>query len=108
MPTLRHVQTLAELTTEEQLSMGHVLAIASRALTDVVGCVKTYAMMFAEGTPHVHFSLVPRMADIPAHLKGANVSRYNAEYPPLSDDERDMLADQLRTRFASLIPPKAL
>ncbi len=107
VPTLRHVATLAELTPDEQRSMGRMLSLASRALADVVGCEKTYAMMFAEGTPHVHFSLVPRMADIPDHLKGAKVSGYNAEGPALEDDEREALGEQLRERFRSLAGAQA-
>lgn len=99
--TRRHVQTLAELSADEEESMGKVLALGSRVLADVVGCVKTYAMLFAEGTPHVHFSLVPRMADIPDSLKGANVSGYNKLGPPLDESERDALAEELAAGFTA-------
>ncbi len=98
--TRRHVATLAELSADEEASMGKVLALGSRVLTDVVGCVKTYAMLFTEGTSHVHFSLVPRMADIPDSLKGANVSGYNKLGPPLDEAQRDALAGELAEGFA--------
>lgn len=91
----RHVESLADLTPEEEASLGRVLADGTRALADVVGSVKTYAMLFAEGTKHLHFSLVPRMADIPRHLKGAAVSGYNAEGPALDESERDRLGERL-------------
>jgi hypothetical protein len=52
-------------------------------------------MLFAEGTKHLHFSLVPRMADIPVHLRGAAVMGYNAEGPPVGEEERDELAERL-------------
>jgi diadenosine tetraphosphate (Ap4A) HIT family hydrolase len=63
VPT-RHVSALHELTVGEAAAMGDLLVRLSKALQDVVGCEKTYSMLFAEaaGFGHVHFHLVPRMA----------------------------------------------
>jgi len=88
----RHVESLHELSPAEWQEMGTTLGTASSVLVDTLGCVKTYAMLFAEGMSHVHFSLVPRMADIPADRKGAAVSAYNSKDEPQSEAERDRVA----------------
>jgi diadenosine tetraphosphate (Ap4A) HIT family hydrolase len=88
-----HIESLSELTPAEEASIGRILAEGTRALGDVAGCVKSYVMLFAGGTKHQHFSLVPRMADTPEHLKGAAVSGYHTEAPVLS--ELDELAAKL-------------
>lgn len=91
----RHIESLADLTAEEAASLGDMFAKGTKALGEVVGSVKSYAMLFAESTPHVHFSLIPRMADIPDHLKGAAVGGYNREGRTLTIEERDELATRL-------------
>jgi hypothetical protein len=90
-----HVESLAELIPAEEPSVGRVLADGTRVLADVVGSVKSYVMLFAEGTKHLNFRLVPRMADIPEHPKGAAVSGYDAERPGVDDTERAELAERL-------------
>jgi diadenosine tetraphosphate (Ap4A) HIT family hydrolase len=97
----RHIESLSELTSAEEAAIGPILADGTRALGDVVGCVKSYVMLFAEGTKHLHFSLVPRMADIPEHLKGAGVSGYHTEAPVLSEPELDELAEKLNLTWTS-------
>ena len=66
----RHRDAIAELSPEETAELGPLLQRVSRALADVTGCVKTYVMQFAEHPqhPHVHFHVVPRMADQPPEL----------------------------------------
>jgi diadenosine tetraphosphate (Ap4A) HIT family hydrolase len=61
---VRHVCALHELTADEATAMGDLLVRLSKALRDVVGCEKTYSMLFAEaeGFGHVHLHVVPRMA----------------------------------------------
>ncbi len=88
----RHIESLEDLSVEEARSLGSVFAEGTRALRETVGSVKSYAMLFAESSPHVHFNLIPRMSDIPDHLKGAAVGGYNREGPILSAEERDALA----------------
>jgi diadenosine tetraphosphate (Ap4A) HIT family hydrolase len=91
----RHLPSFTDMNAAEASSLGSVLSNGTAALGEVVGSLRTYAMMFAEATPHVHFNLVPRMADIPDHLKGAAVGGYNREGTLLTADERDALALRL-------------
>jgi diadenosine tetraphosphate (Ap4A) HIT family hydrolase len=44
----------------------------SRALRAVTGCVKTHVVQFAEAErfSHVHFHVIPRMADLPFQRRG--------------------------------------
>lgn len=91
----RHVESLAALTPTEAAELGQLLREASVVHVDEFGAQKTYVMQFAEGVKHVHFSLAPRMADLPTERRGAKVSAYNAEDEPLSDAERDQLARRI-------------
>ena len=71
----RHIEAVHELTEEEALELGLLLRRVSVALREVTGCVKTYVIQFAEaeGHPHVHFHVVPRMADQPAERRSIMV-----------------------------------
>jgi diadenosine tetraphosphate (Ap4A) HIT family hydrolase len=96
---LRHVTTLADLSGEEAAALGPLLADASAALTEVVGCNRTYVVLFAEqkGFGHVHFHVVPRMADLPPEHRSVNVFHYLSQpeeswVPAL---ERDRLAEAI-------------
>lgn len=97
----RHVASFAELTDEEALSFGPFLHRISKALQEVTGAVKTYTVLFAEHPehPHVHFHVVPRMADIPDDKKGKRVFDYlgvpEGDIVPLST--RNALAAKLQT-----------
>ncbi len=101
----RHLESLDELTADEARHLGELLREISVFLKSHLGCAKTYVMQFAEHPehPHVHFHVVPRMADIPADCKGANVFRYLL----VEDDERvaegamNELALELRTWLAA-------
>ncbi len=94
---------LAELTPSEAAELGPVLAAASAALEEVVGCEKTYVALFAEaeGFAHVHFHLVPRMPGFGDHDVGPRVfhflGRPEEEQVPVSD------ADRLATDLALAI-----
>ena len=63
---LRHVVALDELTPRETAVLGPLLSATTAALRAVAGCRKTYVMLFAErdGFEHLHFHLVPRMAEL--------------------------------------------
>src|SRR5262245_15791471 len=71
----RHVTTVAGLTDAEAASLGTWQLRLSRALRDLLGCTKTYVAQFAEAGrfPHVHFHVVPRMADLEDRLLGPQV-----------------------------------
>lgn len=73
-----HVTAIDELTDEEAAELGVLLRRASVALRAVVGCAKTYVIQFAEAAehPHVHFHVIPRMADMPAERRSLGVFGY--------------------------------
>lgn len=74
----RHVAAIAELTDEEAAELGVLLRRTSTALHEVTGCVKTYALQFAEaeGHAHVHFHVIPRMAEQPEERRSTRVFGY--------------------------------
>lgn len=98
VPT-RHVTALHELTTEEATVMGDLLVRLSKALQKVVGCDKTYTMLFAEahGFGHVHFHVVPRMTSFQPDQVGPMVFTFVGRPPGerVSQDEQDEVARQL-------------
>jgi diadenosine tetraphosphate (Ap4A) HIT family hydrolase len=99
MPT-RHVYALDELTVEESQVMGELLVRGSAALRTVVGCEKTYTMLFAEaaGFAHLHVHLVPRMSSFTADQVGPQVFSFLGRSPGerLSEDEQDRISQRLR------------
>ena len=98
VPT-RHVTGLHELTDGEATAMGDLLVSLSRALREVVGCDKTYTMLFAEahGFGHVHFHIVPRMSTFKPEQIGPQVFTFVGRPPGerLSEDEQDEVARRL-------------
>jgi diadenosine tetraphosphate (Ap4A) HIT family hydrolase len=71
----RHVTAVHDLTDGEASALGMWQVKLSRALRVVTGCAKTYVVQFAEaeGFAHVHFHIVPRMADLPPEHRGPGV-----------------------------------
>lgn len=99
LPT-RHITAMHELTSDEAEALGPLLRQVSSALVDVLGCAKTYVMLFAEaeGFAHLHLHLVPRMDWFgPAHV-GPRVFTFlgGPESDWVTEAERDALALQLR------------
>src|SRR3954453_5492622 len=92
----RHVLGLAELSPDEAAALGQLLRAASAALCTVVGCEKTYVVLYAEvaGFDHLHFPIVPRMPDLDPAYRGGGVfqllKRPESEWVPT--EERDRLA----------------
>jgi diadenosine tetraphosphate (Ap4A) HIT family hydrolase len=97
----RHIDAIDEMTASEARELGILIRQASIALKDVVGCAKTYVIQFAEHAehPHVHFHIIPRMADMPADLRGVNVFGYD----PSSDQEG--ISESVRNEIAARIAP---
>jgi len=81
----RHMTAVAELTEAEAVELGSLIRRVSRALHEVTGCTKTYVIQFAEQTehPHVHFHIIPRMADQPEEYKSTRI--FNLLGVPPSD-----------------------
>ena len=94
-----HVESLSQLTPEAALELGPLLRRLSLALELVTGCTKTYLMFFAEaeGFPHVHLHVVPRMADQAPEERGprifARLGRPEPEQVP--PEEMDALAERI-------------
>lgn len=96
----RHVAAVDELNNSEAVELGVLLWRASAALREITGCAKTYVMQFAEaeGHAHVHFHIVPRMADQPADRRSGKIFGYLgvAEDDRLSDATMNEIAVQVR------------
>jgi len=101
----RHIEALAELVDAEADALGPILRSASAALRSVVGCEKTYVMLFAEATGfgHVHFHIVPRAADLAPEHVGPRVFSFlgRPESEWVSQAERDRLAAAIGVRMAA-------
>ena len=74
----RHIAAIDELTEEEAVELGALLRQVSGALKEITGCLKTYVIQFAEMEEHrhVHFHVIPRMADQPENRRGTGISGY--------------------------------
>lgn len=96
----RHVEGVHELTIAETAALGPLLHQVCQALVNVLGCAKTYVVMFAEtpGFAHLHFHVIPRDAQLSLELSGTKVfefmKRPEAEWVPL-EQQRDV-AHRLR------------
>lgn len=95
----RHIEAIDELTDEEAAELGVLLRRASVALREITGCVKTYVMQFAEaeGHGHVHFHIVPRMADQPAERRSTGIFGY------LGVPEEERVSEERMTEVAKRV-----
>jgi diadenosine tetraphosphate (Ap4A) HIT family hydrolase len=101
------VTALHELTAEEAAGLGPLLRGLSAALGRVVGCTKTYVMLFAEaeGFAHAHFHVVPRMPDQPEDLRGPRI--FALLGVPAQERVPDQEMDRLATEIGAILvePP---
>ena len=99
----RHAEAVDELTEEEVQELGRLILHTSRALKEITGCLKTYVMQFAEaqGHPHVHFHVVPRMADMPEDLRSTKVFAYLGvpDEERISQEEMNRIARQVQAKL---------
>jgi diadenosine tetraphosphate (Ap4A) HIT family hydrolase len=102
LPTV-HITALSELSDVAAAELGPMLRALSDALHEVVGCVKTYVLLLAEaeGFGHVHFHVIPRMADQPDELRGPRIFAMLGLPPDqcVSADEMDRLGRAIRERL---------
>jgi len=84
----------------EAAELGVLLQRASAALREVVGCAKTYVVQFAEAAEHhhVHFHVIPRMADQPEERRSLGIFGYLGvpEEQRVSEDGMNRIAVQIR------------
>jgi diadenosine tetraphosphate (Ap4A) HIT family hydrolase len=103
----RHVESMDQLTAEEAATLGSLLRAASIALKQVVGCEKTYAMLFAErpGYAHIHVHVVPKMSWFTDDDRSAAAFRFLnlPEAEQVGVEERDRLAVQIGASMAEVL-----
>lgn len=101
----RHVTAVHDLTNVEATTLGTWQVQLSRALHDVTGCIKTYVAQFAEveGFAHVHFHVMPRMANLSPELRGPGVFELlrRPAQQRVAADLVDGIARSLHTRLTS-------
>ena len=104
----RHIEAIHELTTEEAVELGVLIRQVSVALKDVTGCLKTYVIQFAEAAehPHVHFHIVPRMADQPEDHRSTKVFAYLGvpEAERVSQERMNEIAARIQHFFSDKGP----
>lgn len=99
----RHIESLADLTEQEALTLGPLLRALSIAVQDLTGAAKAYVLFLAESPlhRHVHVHVVPRMPNLPDELRGPGIFHYLAEPTReiVSEEQRNELAARLQTRL---------
>ena len=91
----RHIGSIDELTSSEALELGVLLRKISIGLKEIIKCQKTYVMQFAEaeGHNHVHFHVVPRMANQPEEYKSVKIFKL------LGVSEKDRVSEKRMNEF---------
>ena len=88
--------------------MGRLQRLTSLALHAAVGCTKTYVVQFAEHPqhPHVHFHIIPRMADIYDDVRGPGVFKHLGvpESERVSAARMNEVAQTVRATLVPLLP----
>jgi len=101
----RHIESIDELSREEAIELGILLRQVSLALKEITGSIKTYVMQFAEMAehPHVHFHVVPRMANLPEDRRGTNIFGYSgvSEKMRVSESLMNEIAEQINEVLVS-------
>lgn len=96
----RHIIAVDELTDAEAVELGRLIRRTSVALKEVTGCLKTYVIQFAERVdhPHVHFHIIPRMADQPEERNSTLIFGYLGvpEEERVSEDTMNSIAVKVR------------
>jgi len=99
----RHIESLDELTDLEAVELGRLIRNTSFALKDVTGCAKTYVIQFAEAAehPHVHFHIIPRMANLPDNRSSIQIFGYLGvpEEERVSQEVMNAIAVKIRERL---------
>ncbi len=97
----RHTQSLDELSESEARELGGLIRRVSAELKDVTGCLKTYVIQFAESAEHrhVHFHIIPRMADLPEDRRSVHIFEYLGvpEEARVSEETMNKIASNLQT-----------
>jgi diadenosine tetraphosphate (Ap4A) HIT family hydrolase len=96
----RHIASIAEMTEAEAVELGRLQRWVSMALQQTLGCAKTYVVQFAEHPqhPHVHFHVIPIMADMPVSERSVHVFKQLGvpENERVPEDQMNALAADVR------------
>ena len=102
----RHIEAIDELTDDEAVELGRLMRQVSIALKEVTGCLKTYVMQFAEQAdhPHVHFHIVPCMANQPEDRRSTQIFGYLGvpEDGRVTEDSMNELAAKIQGSLLSM------
>jgi diadenosine tetraphosphate (Ap4A) HIT family hydrolase len=102
----RHIEAIAEMTEDEAVELGILIRRVSVALKEITGCVKTYVIQFAEMAehPHVHFHIVPRMADQPEERRSTKIFGYLGVpiEKRVSSEEMDEIAAKIQVLLRAM------
>ncbi len=112
LETRRHVPFITDLDGPEAVTLGSVLAGATRVLRDAAGAEKTYVYVFGDRTPHLHFNLAPHqdgyglrggpgLLDPDALDVGPAVQRAVAEAAARALAEGPSIDDETKTRLSA-------
>jgi diadenosine tetraphosphate (Ap4A) HIT family hydrolase len=100
----RHIAAIDEMSEDEAIELGKLTRRVSIILKDTTGCAKTYVAQFAEapGHQHVHFHIIPRMADQAEDYKGPGIFKQLGvpEEKRVSETAMNQIATEVR-RFLS-------
>ena len=101
--TRRHIASIAEMTEAEAAELGPLIQKTSSALKEATDCQKTYVIQFAEAPdhPHVHFHIVPRMADMPKEKRSGKVFAYKPKdgEAPISETEMNRIGQIVQSHL---------
>ena len=91
-----HIGSIDELTSSEAVELGTLLRKTSIVLKKIIKCQKTYIMQFseAEGYNHVHFHVVPRMADLSEEFRSVKIFKLQGV------SEKDRVSEERMNEFA--------
>jgi diadenosine tetraphosphate (Ap4A) HIT family hydrolase len=105
----RHCESVAELTLEEQTTLGAAMTKTAPALTLVLKPEKVHFGLYAEGVKHIHLHVTPRLPALPAGNIPLTLLSIWLGFlqqiklrKPISDDSVLAIAEQLRQAFAQL------
>lgn len=111
----RHCEHIAELSSEEALTLGPVIRSTCSALTEVLKPAKVYVCSYGDGVKHVHFWVLPRPA---AMRPGMHSVMFNLDMRIMltrllgikkwivSDSDVSMIAKQVQERLRQQFPAR--
>lgn len=99
----RHVEHIADLTSGECATLGHLLSRTSAALKAALAAERVYACSFGESVNHVHFYLIPRYAGMPPNgIDVINTMFSEADPWACSDEEAAEASEKVRLEMMKL------